>query len=189
MIGEPFSRNQMLVKMFGVLNGFDREEYDSKRRCCQEKSDEGASFVLLCGMRRERHGEAAGEQHCGIEGAKRQVAVMTSFGECLRVGVAVHNIRNEQPPEKHDLGRQERPHSELRRFVLLRGIFELLLQNDRSVSHDAFPPLQVSNRTGLSSRWPSPRNYARAVARAFAIPVRSRATDYLRLAFRAELPR
>ena len=66
------------------------------------------------------HGQAAADEHRGVDGTQREVQVPAGLHERVEVEVAVHRVREEEAAEEHHLGHEEHPHAEGGRF-LLRG--------------------------------------------------------------------
>ena len=92
----------------------------------QQADDQHPAPADLRGVHRQRHGQAAGEQDGGVDGAEADVELVAGVGERRRVQRAVDDVGGEQAAEEHDLGDQEHPHAERRRLVLLLGVVELM---------------------------------------------------------------
>ena len=83
----------------------------------------------------ERHREAAGDQHDGVDAAEPEVELAAPLGEPPRVEVAVDGVERQHPTEEHDLGGEEDPHAEGRGLALLVDVVELMGECLRVLSH------------------------------------------------------
>jgi hypothetical protein len=89
---------------------------------------------MLCRMNRQRHRQAAAEQHEGVDRAKQLDQVRASFGERFGVLESVEQIRKEQPAEEQDFLGEERPHPQLDGVVLLLDVVEMMCNQPAAVS-------------------------------------------------------
>ena len=92
------------------------------------------AFSHLRGAHRQRHGQAAANQHRGVDGADGDVQHVASRLETGQVEVAIDGVAGEEPAEEHDLGGQENPHAEAGGLVLLLQVLELVRQRARGVT-------------------------------------------------------
>ena len=75
---------------------------------------------------RQRHRQAAADEHGRVDGAERDVQVVARRGERVRVPRAVDRVDEEQPAEEQNFGEQEDPHPERRRLLLLLEVVEMM---------------------------------------------------------------
>jgi hypothetical protein len=90
------------------------------------------------------HGQAAEEQHDGVDRSERLVQVQVSLGKHLGVPSPVDRIGHKQPAEEQDFRDQEQPHPQLARIELLPRRFEVVSEERGMlviavVSHAAAP--------------------------------------------------
>ena len=77
---------------------------------------------------RQRHRQAAADQHDGVDRAQREVQLVAALGPRLRVPDAIQHVGQEEAAEEHDLGDQEQPHAERGSLVLLPQRVEVMLE-------------------------------------------------------------
>ena len=129
---------------------------------------------------RQRHGEAAADQHRGIDGAERDVHVRAACDEGLRIIHAVHGECQEQSSEQHQLGHQKDPHAEAWRSpAAARGCGTVRAESGRMLSVKVQLLLQAvrSRKAGQSTTGVTLEVLLGGRRTAFSIPVRSLAMD------------
>ncbi len=99
-----------------------------------QERHEGIPFSHLGGAHRQRHGQAAANQHGGVDGADGDVQHVASRLETGQVEVAIDGVAREEPAEEHHLGGEENPHAEAGGLVLLLQVLELVRQRARGVT-------------------------------------------------------
>ena len=85
-----------------------------------------ATSIGLRGADSQRHGQTAGDQHDGVEGAPADAEEVRASGKGFNIFVAIHGIGTEQPPKNRISWDDERPHAETGGFVLLLRRLELV---------------------------------------------------------------
>ena len=124
---EHASGDEVLVPFVAVLDVLDPQEGAAEN----DRSDEPprnrvATSIGLRGPDGQRHGQAAGDQHDGVESAPADAEEVRASGEGFDIFVAIHGVGTEQPPEEQNLLDDKRPHAETGGFVLLLRRLELV---------------------------------------------------------------
>ncbi len=79
-------------------------------------------------VHRQRHRQTAADQHGRIGRADQEIGLVAGRGERRRIGLPVHEIRQEQAAEEHDFGDQKHPHPDRRSVLLLLRVLEMMLE-------------------------------------------------------------
>jgi len=109
----------IFIEFLFVFDGFDAEE-DAAQKQSEDKEEGNKLFLShLSGPHGHRHGQAAADEHDGIESAEFQIQSAAGFGEHRRVRVAVDGVGKEEAAEEQDFGGQKDPHAERGGILLL----------------------------------------------------------------------
>jgi hypothetical protein len=149
---------------------FDDDECQAQRDSQDQESDEGIPFSHLRGTHRQRHGQAAANQHGGIDGADGYVQHVASCLKTGQVEIAIDGVTGKDPAEEHHLGGEEDPHTKAGGFVLLLQILELMRQRARGMTVRQLKPPSLRTRKLLPSPQGSPQSSRSEVAKAFPTP-------------------
>ena len=146
------------------------------------------------GVDRQRHRQAAGQQHDGVDAADQRVQLAAGRLEGLRVAEAVDGVAGEQGAEEQHLGGQEHPHAQRRRpRAAARGRRSggpgPVRPPRARLADTSFGLLAVSTRKARASPRASRRSCPSAAATASAIPGRSRPTGSARPSCRSSATR
>ncbi len=91
----------------------------------------GFLLARLRRVNRQRHRQAAADQHRGVDGAEFHVEQAAADFERGQVQRAINDVSGEQPAEEHDFGDQENPHAQAAGFALLLHVLELMFEPRR----------------------------------------------------------
>src|SRR5204863_5497860 len=120
------SRYVVLDELAVVLDAFDAEKRRAEDHRDDEKHHQHLALAELRGVDRQRHRQAAGDEHNGVDGAERDVELVAGGGEGVGIPAPVDGVRGEQAAEEEHFGDQKHPHAERRRLALLREAVELM---------------------------------------------------------------
>ena len=124
---EHATGDEVLVPLVAILDVLDPQEGAAENdRGDEPPRNRVATSIGLRGADSQRHGQAAGDQHDGVEGAPANAEEVRASGKGFDIFVAIHSIGTEQPPEEQDFLDDERPHAETGGFVLLLRRLELV---------------------------------------------------------------
>ena len=124
MAGEQW--NLHLLPVLVVFEALDHQECGAEDHGEDQHPLQGFLLAQMRGANRQRHGQAADDQHRGIRRAERRVHEVAGGGERIRVHAAVDRVGAKHPAEEHDFGQQEHPHSEGGRIKLLAHVIEVM---------------------------------------------------------------
>ena len=121
----PDPRHQALAVFEVILGSLDADEDQPEDSGDREVDDRIPATALTRRRDRQRHRQAAGQQHGGVDPAEALVEMRAGFTHRLRIEHPVDGDGEEQAAEQHQLGGEKRPHAEERGFPLLLGRREL----------------------------------------------------------------
>ena len=101
----------MVLELFLVLEVLDDQEHEAERHREKNPDDCRPLFAGLRGTNRERHRQAAADEHGGVERAEDDVQLAAGLGPCHRVPDAVERVGEEQSAEEQHFGDEEQPHA------------------------------------------------------------------------------
>src|SRR3954463_16455561 len=122
------ARYLMALIFLRVLDNFYAEEYGAQEHCGQDEGDQPDAFPQLGRVHGYGHGQAAADQHDGINSPQLDVERAACRAKPLEVPGAIHQVSAEQPTEEHDFLHEEDPHAEARGFLLLPHVVEVVLK-------------------------------------------------------------
>ena len=114
-----------LLVIFDVLESQKHAAQDQRQN---QKRNERLLLAQLRGAYRQHHGEAAADQHAGVDRADGDVHEMAGGREGVRVHISIDGVASEHAAEEHDFGHQEDPHAQRGGFQLLRAVVEMMPQ-------------------------------------------------------------
>src|SRR6266404_2542072 len=120
---EARSGQEVLEIRRAVLEALDHEERDAERQRGAEQQRPAAPPDRRR-ANRERHREAAGQQHGRVDRSEYQVRVAAGCCEGLRETQAGHEIAEEEHAEEQRLGGEKHPHAEIASLALLIPVAE-----------------------------------------------------------------
>jgi hypothetical protein len=95
---------------------------------CKPVVDERLLLAGLCRAHRERHRQAAADQHDGVQAAQLDVELGAALGPCRRIPDPVQHVGRQEAAEEHDLLDDEDPHAKRGCFLLLLQRLEVMLE-------------------------------------------------------------
>ena len=117
----------MLLEFGVIFEKLDAKETESQNDGQHQESNQWLPSARFRAIDRQRHGEAAANQHGCIDGPKPQVQVVARAGKRLHVPVSVNEVARKHSAEKHHLRCKKHPHAKPRGLVLLLNIVEVML--------------------------------------------------------------
>src|SRR5438552_5332999 len=118
------SGHEVLEIFRAILDALDHEERDAKRQRGAEQQHRPAAPPDRRRADRERHREAAGQQHGGVDRSEREIRVPAGCREGLREAQARHEIAEEEHAKEQRLGGEKHPHAEIASLALLIPVAE-----------------------------------------------------------------
>jgi len=91
-----------LVNFVGILEGFDAEKGQPQPGGEKEQAGQRQAALQFRGAHRQDHGEAAQQQHGGIDGADRHQRMPTRLAENFRKAETINGIAEKQRAEEKD---------------------------------------------------------------------------------------
>src|SRR3954470_23354227 len=88
--GESRPREKVMGEVFLVLDAFDEEKPEGKGNGDEEPAQLRPGSGYLGRVHCQSHGEAAGEEHGGVESAKEKVVVIAAPGKGIRIRMPVN---------------------------------------------------------------------------------------------------
>ena len=116
----------VLGELVRVLDALDAEERAAQDHRRHEEHISTPALAGLRGVDRQRHRQAAGDEHRRVDGPEHDVERVARRGERVRIPAAIDGSSREQAAEEQHLGDQEHPHPERRRFLLLGEVVEVM---------------------------------------------------------------
>ena len=123
---EERARNEVLVKLVRVLDALDAEEHAAEDHRQRDENHDPLARVQLRRVHRERHRQAAADEHGGVDGSERDVEVMARGRERCGIPHPVDRVDDEQRAEEQNFGQQKHPHPERRGLLLLVEVVEVV---------------------------------------------------------------
>ena len=118
----------MVLELFLVLEVLDDQEHEAERHREENPDDCRPLLAGLRGTNRERHRQAAADEHGGVERTEDDVQLAAGLGPRHRVPDAVEHVGEEESAEEQHFGDEEQPHPERCRLVLLLQRVEVMLE-------------------------------------------------------------
>ena len=109
---EALARHQVVVELVLVLHRLDPQEHRAQGHGEEQPGDRRPPPAEGGGVHAHGHGQAAADEHRGVDGAQREVQVAAGLHERVEVQVAVDRVGEEQAAEEHHLRHEEHPHAE-----------------------------------------------------------------------------
>src|SRR5687767_2828657 len=122
------NRDQSVVVLIGVFDDLHTKKYGTEEHRQQDQYHLNVPVPFLRVVDRERHRQAADDEHECIQSAPESVEVITAGRERHRELRAKHQVHGEQTAEEHDLLHKEHPHPDRDALFLLLHVFELVLK-------------------------------------------------------------
>jgi len=92
---EPGARHEMVLELVAVLDELDPEKAQTQDDGQDQVPGEGALPADLGRPNGEGHGQAAGDQHRGVDATKDEIQLVAPEGELVGVAPAVEEVRQE----------------------------------------------------------------------------------------------
>src|SRR5918993_2431894 len=149
-----------------VLDVLDAEEHQAEQERPAEVPEHLPLFSLVRRVHGQRHRERGRDQHGRVDAAENQVELPAGGRISGIEPEAVDHVRGEHPAEEHDLLRDEHPHAQAGRRLLLPERVEVMLQPDVPVRvgvdkcrvRQLWPPCRARSCVSRRSQSASDRN-------------------------------
>src|ERR1700732_3523830 len=127
------TRNQPFGPIVSPFEGeLDKQKGRAKQhRQYQKRDNRRLALARLRRVNRQRHRQAAADQHSRVGGSEGHIKEMAALNERFQMQSAMDDVRHENAAEEHDFGGQEDPHAEASSIVLLLLGLELMHQGRR----------------------------------------------------------
>src|SRR5258707_3401278 len=120
--------NVMLDVFFVILDALDAKKDATEDQGSDEANRQQVCLAHLGSPDGESHGQAAGDENDGVNGAEPEINGPAGLREDFGVGGAIERVGHEQAAEEKHFGGQEDPHAERSGFPLLLHRSILLVQ-------------------------------------------------------------
>src|SRR5207248_2258683 len=97
-------RDQLFVVIPGILKRLDNQERGSQKGGGHQQPDQRLPAAGGRGVNRQRHRQAAGEQHYRVDRREGELEFLAGRLKLQRVQRAIYRVAEEQRSEDHQLG-------------------------------------------------------------------------------------
>src|SRR5207302_2264924 len=111
--------DEMVVEFLLVFDDLDAEEDAAESKRGNQKTGDQRFLADLRGPNGHGHGQAAQDEHGGVDGAEFDVQGVAAYAESGEVFVAVYGVGQEHAAEEQNFGDQKDPHAQGGGFLLL----------------------------------------------------------------------
>src|SRR5882762_8828809 len=125
---EVLAGNEMVVEFLFVLDHLDAEKDGAETQRGDQENADQLLFPDLRGPHSHGHGQAAHDQHDGVEAAELDIERVASGAEGRAERMSVNGVGKKEAAEEQDFGDQENPHAKRGGFLLLLERFKMSVQ-------------------------------------------------------------